>query len=74
MTQLENLRSHTGIYATLFVVRGHMNDTTQGTMYTSDDSEDFWEDHLHHPLADICRQYEQWACAQGKSMWSLSKF
>jgi len=74
MTQLENLCSCTGIYATLFIVCGHVNDTTQGTMYTSDDLEDFWEDHLHRPLVDICHQYKQWACAQGKSMWSLGKF
>ena len=56
-----------GIYASLFVVRGHVNDTIQSTVYGTDDSDDFWEDVNKHTTGEICQQYEQWACAQGKS-------
>ena len=34
----------TGIYVTVFVVRGHINDTTQSSMHGTDNSDDFWED------------------------------
>ena len=40
---IENLRIHTGIYTTVFVVRGHVNDTTQSSMHGTDNSDDFWE-------------------------------
>ena len=52
---MDHMHDRTGVYATLLVVRGHVNDTIQSTMYGTDNSEDFWEDDLRHSLADICR-------------------
>ncbi|KAG1797353.1 uncharacterized protein HD556DRAFT_1233386 [Suillus plorans] len=65
--ELDDLRVRTGVYGTLFVVRGHINDTIQSTMHGTDNSEDFWEDVYEHPMADFLRQYEQWACTQDQS-------
>jgi hypothetical protein len=65
--QLDDLRVRTGTYATVFVVRGHVNDTIQSTMHGTDNSEDFWEDVYDLPMADYLRQYEQWACTQNQS-------
>ncbi|KAG1784872.1 uncharacterized protein HD556DRAFT_1250718 [Suillus plorans] len=66
MKELDDLRVRTGIYATLFVVRGHINGTIQSTMHGTDNTEDFWEDIYKHPMADFLRQYEQWACTQNQ--------
>ncbi|KAG1894803.1 uncharacterized protein F5891DRAFT_1151914 [Suillus fuscotomentosus] len=66
--ELDDLRVRTGIYATLFVVRGHINDTIQSTMHGTDNTEDFWEDVYEHPMADFLRQYEQWACTQDQNL------
>ncbi|KAG2058531.1 hypothetical protein BDR06DRAFT_876139 [Suillus hirtellus] len=60
--ELDNLRVQTGVYATLFVIHGHINDTVQSAMHGTDNSEDFWEDVYEHPMADFLRQYEQWVC------------
>lgn len=65
--KLDDLRVRTGVYGTLFVVRGHINDTIQSTMHGTDNSEDFWDDVYEHPMADFLRQYEQWACTQNQS-------
>ncbi|KAG1721064.1 hypothetical protein EDB19DRAFT_1646723 [Suillus lakei] len=64
--ELDDLRVRTGVYGTLFVVRGHINDTIQSAMHGTDNSEDFWEDVYEHPMADFLRQYEQWACTQNQ--------
>ncbi|KAG1871387.1 hypothetical protein F4604DRAFT_1583202 [Suillus subluteus] len=64
--ELDDLRVRTGTYATLFVVRGHINDTIQSSMHGTDNSEDFWEDVYDLPMADYLRQYEQWACTQNQ--------
>ncbi|KAG1790130.1 uncharacterized protein HD556DRAFT_1446482 [Suillus plorans] len=66
--ELDDLRVRTGVYGTLFVVRGHINDTIQSTMHGTDNSEDFWEDVYEHPMADFLRQYEQWACTQDQNL------
>ncbi|KAG1836180.1 hypothetical protein DFJ58DRAFT_691103 [Suillus subalutaceus] len=66
--ELDDLRIHTGTYGTLFVVRGHINDTIQSTMHGTDNSEDFWEDIYDSPMADFLRQYEQWACTQNQNL------
>ncbi|KAG1899792.1 uncharacterized protein F5891DRAFT_1128793 [Suillus fuscotomentosus] len=66
--ELDDLRVRTGVYATLFVVRGHINDTVQSAMHGTDNSEDFWEDVYEHPMADFLRQYEQWACTQNQNL------
>jgi len=70
--KLDDLRIRTGIYATVFVVRGHVNDTTQSSMHGTDNSDDFWEDVYDLPMADFLRQYEQWACTQNQSKLSVS--
>ncbi|KAG1793388.1 hypothetical protein EV424DRAFT_1354214, partial [Suillus variegatus] len=46
--KLDDLRIRTGTYATLFIVRGHINDTIQSTMHGTDNSDDFWEDVVLH--------------------------
>lgn len=56
-----------GIYALLFVIRGHVNDMIQSIVYVTDNSNNFWEDVNKHTAGEVCQQYEQWACAQGKS-------
>ncbi|KAG1777837.1 hypothetical protein EV702DRAFT_1221191 [Suillus placidus] len=66
--ELDDLRVRTGVYGTLFVVRGHINDTIQSVMHGTDNSEDFWEDVYEHPMADFLRQYEQWACTQNQNL------
>ncbi|KAG2738623.1 hypothetical protein P692DRAFT_20758224 [Suillus brevipes Sb2] len=66
--ELDDLRVRTGVYGTLFIVRGHINDTIQSTMHSTDNSEDFWEDVYEHPMADFLRQYEQWACTQNQNL------
>ncbi|KAG2358206.1 hypothetical protein BDR07DRAFT_1228793, partial [Suillus spraguei] len=50
---LDDLRVRTGVYATLFVVRGHINDMIQTTMHGTDNTEDFWEDVYEHLMADF---------------------
>ncbi|KAI6014609.1 hypothetical protein BKA83DRAFT_4496475 [Pisolithus microcarpus] len=64
---LNGLRNHTGIYATLLVTHGHINDSIQSTWTTTDNSAEFWEDVFGHQIADIARQYEQWACTQNQN-------
>ena len=56
-----------GIYATLFVTRGHINNTTQASWFGMDNSVVFWEDVFGKSARDVARMYEQWACAQGQS-------
>ncbi|KAG1877291.1 hypothetical protein F4604DRAFT_1580827 [Suillus subluteus] len=70
--ELDDLRIHTGTYATMFVVRGHINDTIQSSMHGTDNSEDFWEDVYDIPMADYLRQYEQWACTQNQMATSIT--
>ncbi|KAF9232690.1 hypothetical protein BU15DRAFT_80959 [Melanogaster broomeanus] len=70
LVTLENLRDRTGIYATLFVTRGHINDSIQSTWSSTDNSADFWDDVIQKPIADIARQYEQWACTQNQNSLS----
>ncbi|KAG0691669.1 hypothetical protein DFH29DRAFT_1015635 [Suillus ampliporus] len=67
-SKLDDLHVRTGTYATLFVVRGHINDTIQSLMHGTDNSEDFWEDVYDLPMADYLRQYEQWACTQNQNL------
>ncbi|KAG1863754.1 hypothetical protein F4604DRAFT_1587068 [Suillus subluteus] len=70
--ELDDLRVRTGTYATMFVVRGHINDTIQSSMHGTDNSEDFWEDVYDIPMADYLRQYEQWACTQNQMATSIT--
>lgn len=66
--ELTSLRDRTGIYATLLVTRGHINDSIQSTWTTTDNSAEFWEDVFGHQIVDIARQYEQWACTQNQNL------
>ncbi|KIK22167.1 hypothetical protein PISMIDRAFT_102884 [Pisolithus microcarpus 441] len=66
--ELENLRDRTGIYASLFVTRGHINDSTQASWFRTDNSAVFWEDVLGCSAGDVAHLYEQWACAQGHNL------
>jgi hypothetical protein len=72
--KLDDLQVRTSIYGTLFVIRGHINDTIQSMMHGMDNSEDFWEDVYEHPMADFLRQYEQWACTQNQSKPFISLY
>ncbi|KAI5989532.1 hypothetical protein EDD15DRAFT_2150284, partial [Pisolithus albus] len=66
--KLNSLCDHTGIYATLLVTRGHINDSIQSTWTTTDNSAEFWEDVFGHQIADVTCQYEQWACTQNQNL------
>ncbi|KAG2143335.1 hypothetical protein BD769DRAFT_1383295 [Suillus cothurnatus] len=70
--ELDDLRVHTGTYATVYVVQGHINDTIQSTMHGTDNSEDFWEDIYDSPMDNVLCQYEQWACMQNQNQTSGS--
>ncbi|KIK16761.1 hypothetical protein PISMIDRAFT_15622 [Pisolithus microcarpus 441] len=66
--ELNGLHNRTGIYATLLVTRGHINDSIQSTWTMTDNLAEFWEDVFGHQIADIARQYEQWACTQNQNL------
>ncbi|KAG1884302.1 hypothetical protein F4604DRAFT_1919445 [Suillus subluteus] len=66
--KLDDLHIHTGTYGTLFVIRGHINDTIQSTMHGTDNSKDFWGDVYDSPMASFLQQYEQWACTQNQNL------
>ncbi|KAI6126084.1 hypothetical protein EDD16DRAFT_1473634, partial [Pisolithus croceorrhizus] len=65
--ELNGLCDHTGIYSTLLVMQGHINDSIQSRWTTTDNSAEFWEDVFGHQVADVACQYEQWACTQNQS-------
>ncbi|KAI6113198.1 hypothetical protein EDD16DRAFT_1704258 [Pisolithus croceorrhizus] len=66
--ELTSLRDHTGIYAMLLVMRGHINNSIQSMWTTTDNSAEFWEDVSGHQIVDIAHQYEQWACTQNQNL------
>ncbi|KAG2364138.1 hypothetical protein BDR07DRAFT_1375315 [Suillus spraguei] len=68
VAMMDRIIKETGVYGTLFVVHGHINDTIQSAMHGMDNSEDLWEDEYKHPMADFLRQYEQWACTQNQNL------
>jgi len=57
----------TGIYATLFVTRGHSYDMHSATWYGTDNAMDFWEDVLKLEPDQVAKQFELWGCSQNKS-------
>jgi hypothetical protein len=65
-SQLDDLAERTGIYALVFVTRGHVDDTAPPTWFGSGDSMDFIRDVLELDPWDVTRQFEQWACARQK--------
>ncbi|KAL4079779.1 hypothetical protein J3A83DRAFT_4048314, partial [Scleroderma citrinum] len=56
----------TGIYATLFVTRGHSYDMHSATWYGTDNAVDFWEDVLKLELDQVMKQFKLWGCSQNK--------
>ncbi|KAH7917662.1 hypothetical protein BV22DRAFT_1025969 [Leucogyrophana mollusca] len=65
--ELDNLALCTGGYFFIFGTRGHVNDSGDPTWYGSDNSMDFVEDVLQLEPDEICRLFEQWACAKNQS-------
>ncbi|KAG1825231.1 hypothetical protein DFJ58DRAFT_738557 [Suillus subalutaceus] len=60
------LQDRTGIYATVLMVQGHVNDQIQSTWIVTDNASEFWEDWMEVALDDMARQFEEWACIQKK--------
>ncbi|KAI5984400.1 hypothetical protein EDD15DRAFT_2133191, partial [Pisolithus albus] len=65
--ELQALTYRTGIYASLFVTRGHVYDTHAATWFGTDNIMDFWEDRMHLSPDYIIKQLELWACNEEKS-------
>ncbi|KAG1738700.1 hypothetical protein EDD22DRAFT_787178 [Suillus occidentalis] len=68
--ELHALRDRTGIYATVLMVRGHVNDQIQSTWIATDNASEFWEDRMEVALDDVARQFEEWACIQKKNIFA----
>jgi len=69
--QLHALCDRTGIYATVLMVRRHVNDQIQSTWIAIDNASEFWEDRMEVALNNVARQFEEWACIQKKSVYFL---
>ncbi|KAI6018967.1 hypothetical protein BKA83DRAFT_4057712, partial [Pisolithus microcarpus] len=65
--ELQALAYRTGIYACLFVTRGHVYDTHAATWFGTDNIMDFWEDRMDLSPDYIIKQLELWACNEEKS-------
>ncbi|KIJ58759.1 hypothetical protein HYDPIDRAFT_54037, partial [Hydnomerulius pinastri MD-312] len=65
--ELDGLAMRTGIYASLWVTRGHAFDTHCATWYGTDNAMDFWEDVIKVEPHAVAKQFEMWACNQGQS-------
>ncbi|KAI6006892.1 hypothetical protein EDD15DRAFT_2357940 [Pisolithus albus] len=66
--ELQALAYRTGIYASLFVTRGHVYDTHAATWFGTDNIMDFWEDRMHLSPDYIIKQLELWACNEEKNI------
>ncbi|KAI6094750.1 hypothetical protein EDD16DRAFT_1721404 [Pisolithus croceorrhizus] len=66
--ELQALAYHTGIYACLFVTRGHVYDTHAMTWFGTDNIMDFWEDWMDLSPDYIIKQLELWACNEEKNI------
>ncbi|KAG2350214.1 hypothetical protein BDR05DRAFT_858680, partial [Suillus weaverae] len=64
--ELHALCDRAGIYATVLMVQGHVNNQVQSTWITTDNAHEFWEDRLSLALDDVVCQFEEWACNQKK--------
>ncbi|KAI6102009.1 hypothetical protein EV401DRAFT_1876248 [Pisolithus croceorrhizus] len=65
--ELQVLTYRTGIYACLFVTRGHVYDTHAASWFGMDNIMDFWEDRMDLSPDYIIKQLELWACNEEKS-------
>ncbi|KAI6029351.1 hypothetical protein BKA83DRAFT_4047933, partial [Pisolithus microcarpus] len=66
--ELQALTYRTGIYACLFVTRGHVYDTHAATWFGTDNIMDFWEDRMDLSPDYIIKQLELWACNEEKTV------
>ncbi|KAI5999532.1 hypothetical protein EDD15DRAFT_2193598 [Pisolithus albus] len=66
--ELQALAYRTGIYACLFVTRGHVYDTHAATWFGTDNIMDFWEDRMNLSPDYIIKQLELWACNEEKNI------
>ncbi|KAL4064385.1 hypothetical protein J3A83DRAFT_4074323, partial [Scleroderma citrinum] len=64
---LDGLAMQTGIYAALFVTRGHFYNMHSAMWYGTDNAMNFWEDVLKLELYQVAKQFELWGCSQNKS-------
>ncbi|KAG2058445.1 hypothetical protein BDR06DRAFT_1004159 [Suillus hirtellus] len=68
--ELHVLQDRTGIYATVLMVWGHVNDQIQLTWIVTDNASEFWEDQMEVALDDVAYQFEEWACIQKKNIFA----
>ncbi|KAI6111207.1 hypothetical protein F5141DRAFT_1063538 [Pisolithus sp. B1] len=66
--ELQALTYCTGIYACLFVTRGHVYDMHATTWFGMDIIMDFWEDRMDLSPDYIIKQLELWACNEEKNI------
>ncbi|KAI5982124.1 hypothetical protein EDD15DRAFT_2378380 [Pisolithus albus] len=66
--ELQALAYRTGIYACLFVTRGHVYDMHAATWFGTDNIMDFWEDRMKLSPDYIIKQLELWACNEEKNI------
>ncbi|KAG1737354.1 hypothetical protein EDD22DRAFT_959654 [Suillus occidentalis] len=66
--ELHALCDQAGIYATVLMVQGHINDQVQSMWIATDNAHKFWEDRMNLVLDDIACQFEEWACNQKKNI------
>ncbi|KAF8834085.1 hypothetical protein BDN67DRAFT_871490, partial [Paxillus ammoniavirescens] len=66
-SELDGLAVQTGIYASLWVTRGHSFNTHCTTWYGTDNAMDFWEDVLKLEPHAVVKKFELWACNQDQS-------
>ncbi|KAI5990755.1 hypothetical protein EDD15DRAFT_2169882 [Pisolithus albus] len=71
--ELQALAYRTGIYACLFVMRGHVYDTHAATWFGTDNIMDFWEDRMNLSPDYIIKQLELWACNEEKTIGTITK-
>ncbi|KAF7967193.1 hypothetical protein HWV62_35594 [Athelia sp. TMB] len=66
--ELDNLAEHTGAYGFFFCTRGHVNDTSEPTWYSTHNSMQFVEDVLKLEPDNIAMRYKQWACSKEENL------
>jgi hypothetical protein len=57
--QLHVLWDRTGIYATLLMVWGHVNNQIQSMWIATDNASEFWEDRMEVALDNMAHQFEE---------------
>ncbi|KAG2100524.1 hypothetical protein BD769DRAFT_1393946 [Suillus cothurnatus] len=67
---MDGVSKENGIYATVLMVRGHVNNQIQSTWIATDNASEFWEDRMEVALDDVAHQFEEWACIQKKNIFA----